>query len=204
MNAIEDYLAKNYRVSVYRDEDADYVVEVDDLPGCVSHGSTPDETFNNLEEAKRAWMESRVALGLEIPEPRQTEDYSGRVLLRMPKGLHRRLALQSRAEGVSLNQYLVTLLSDASARRETSPGQAAQPTVVVYQPGGPLFRSSQYGCTPRLTNYEVGRQAFHQRFQAGMRAGLANAKVEIVEVQVRKPELQEEGIKEGAPYFPNA
>ncbi|HYX16626.1 MAG TPA: toxin-antitoxin system HicB family antitoxin [Nostoc sp.] len=36
--------------------------------------------------------------------------YSG-ILLRMPKSLHRRLAENSEQEGVSLNQYIVSLLS---------------------------------------------------------------------------------------------
>ena len=33
------------------------------------------------------------------------QGYSGKVLLRLPKSLHKRLAEEARAEGVSLNQY---------------------------------------------------------------------------------------------------
>ena len=115
MKPVDYYLQLSYRSSVYQDTEGDFVVEVDDLPGCVTHGRTPDEAFHNLEEAKRAWMESRLAAGLEVPEPRRTEQYSGKILLRMPRSLHRRLAEQSVWEGVSLNQYVVSLLSDASA-----------------------------------------------------------------------------------------
>lgn len=44
---------------------------------------------------------------------RTGNDYSGRLLLRMPKTLHQRLAEAAEKEGVSLNQYIVFLLSNA-------------------------------------------------------------------------------------------
>lgn len=111
MNTVEEYLKLDYRASVYKDEDGDFVVEVNDLPGCVTHGATVTEAFENLEEAKRVWMESRLAGGLEIPRPKNREEYSGRVLLRMPRSLHRALSNQAQQEGVSLNQHIVSLLS---------------------------------------------------------------------------------------------
>ena len=40
------------------------------------------------------------------------EDYSGRVTLRVPRTLHRSLALMAEDEGVSLNQLMVTALAD--------------------------------------------------------------------------------------------
>ncbi len=55
-----------------------------------------------------------------IPEPRGGEmnlkEYSGRILLRMPRSLHRDLADRSRLEGVSLNQFIVTALARAVGR----------------------------------------------------------------------------------------
>ncbi len=120
MKALEEYLKLKYKASVYQDEDDDYVVEVYDLPGCVTHGETVEEAFENLEEAKRVWMESRLAAGLEIPRPKKREEYSGRVLLRMPRSLHRGLSNQAQQEGVSLNQHIVSLLSMGYAWGQTT------------------------------------------------------------------------------------
>ncbi len=39
------------------------------------------------------------------------EGYNGKVLLRLPKSLHKRLADEARVEGVSLNQYALYKLS---------------------------------------------------------------------------------------------
>ena len=47
--------------------------------------------------------------------------HSGRLLLRMPKTLHAELAARSDAEGVSLNQYIVSALARAVSGDGTSP-----------------------------------------------------------------------------------
>ena len=46
-----------------------------------------------------------------IPEPKSTEQYSGEFRLRIPKELHKELAIDAEEEGVSMNQYCVYLLS---------------------------------------------------------------------------------------------
>ncbi len=50
-----------------------------------------------------------------IPEASDDTDYSGEALIKMPKTLHRKLAEAAAKEGVDLNQYLVTLLSEQNA-----------------------------------------------------------------------------------------
>lgn len=42
---------------------------------------------------------------------KEEEDFSGRFNLRLPKSLHRNLALTARAEGVSLNQLATALIA---------------------------------------------------------------------------------------------
>lgn len=112
------YAALKYPVELYRrDDDGEHywVAEIPDLPGCVADGETPDEAVESLGEAKRLWIEARLENGHHVPEPTDTRGYSGRLLLRMPKSLHRKLAAQSRREGTSLNMYVVSLLSGGAA-----------------------------------------------------------------------------------------
>lgn len=117
MSKLDHYLALNYHKRLYQDDEYDWIVEIDDLPGCMADGKTPDEAIANSREAMRSWMESRISSGLDIPEPSITEDYSGRILLRMPKYIHRRLAIQAQQEGSSLNQYILSLLSFGCGQR---------------------------------------------------------------------------------------
>ena len=141
MSKIDDYLALSYHRRLYQDDEGDWIVEVDDLPGCIADGKTPDEAIANSREAMRVWMESRIGSGLDIPEPSIADDYSGRILLRMPKYIHRMLAIQAQQEGSSLNQYVVSLLSYGCAQIGRAPqmvSSAYDPTPQVYY----LTRSS--------------------------------------------------------------
>ena len=115
------YNALEYPIELHRRNDEGeryWVAEIPDLPGCVADGETPDEAVESLKEAKQLWIEARLESGHHIPEPTNPHGYSGRLLVRMPKSLHRKLAAQSRREGTSLNTYLVSLLSGRSANDE--------------------------------------------------------------------------------------
>jgi predicted RNase H-like HicB family nuclease len=129
MSALDRYLALNYHKRLYQDDEGDWIVEVDDLPGCIADGKTPDEAVESSREAMRSWMESRMSSGLDIPEPSIADSYSGRILLRMPKYIHRRLAILAQQEGSSLNQYIVSLLSYGCAQFGSGQLQTVSSTV---------------------------------------------------------------------------
>lgn len=82
-----------------------------ELRGCITCGDTIQETIENAEDAKRCWIEAAIEEGINIPEPKNSEDYSGQFKLRIPKALHKTLSEQSAQEGVSMNQYCVYLLT---------------------------------------------------------------------------------------------
>ena len=117
MNDLAHYLSLHYRMQIKQDGDT-FVAWIPDLDGCVTQGDTMEEAFQMLQEAKELWLETAYSSGKRIPEPRSAEDFSGRILLRMPKYLHARLSAQADDEGVSLNQYIVSLLSGEAAQRE--------------------------------------------------------------------------------------
>lgn len=110
--SLEYYLSLEYPVTVYPDADGGYVAEIKDLPGCLTQGETLEETMTNINEARELWLETVYENGDKIPLPSTDDNYSGKLLLRMPKSLHRRLAEAADKEGVSLNQYIVFLLSN--------------------------------------------------------------------------------------------
>jgi predicted HicB family RNase H-like nuclease len=62
-------------------------------------------------EAMEGWLETKVESGYPIPMPLNTEKYSGKFVVRLPKSLHARLSIEAEREGVSLNQYTVYKLS---------------------------------------------------------------------------------------------
>ena len=118
MRTIEEYMKLPYRIELIPDADeGGFVVTFPDLPGCLSSGETVEEACRNAEDAKYEWLMAAIEEDMPIPEPDSIEDYSGQFKLRLPRSLHRQLALQSKREGVSMNQYCVFLLSQNNAAR---------------------------------------------------------------------------------------
>jgi predicted RNase H-like HicB family nuclease len=105
---IEEILKKPYSKIFIVNDDNSYSAEIMEFSGCYSQGETIEEAMSNLNEMAEEWIEASLERGQNIPEPEINQGYSGRIVLRMPKGLHRRAARMAEREGVSLNQYLVT------------------------------------------------------------------------------------------------
>jgi len=114
-DTLEDLKALDYPVKIeYDDEDALFVAEFLDLPGCSATGSTVGEAYDRAQEAKAEWLRLTLEQGLPVPKPTKTREYSGRILVRLPVSLHAALADGAHLNGASLNQYIVHLLSAGS------------------------------------------------------------------------------------------
>ena len=64
-------MSHNYELTVaWSREDAVFVVDVPELPGCMAHGATPEEAVANAQDAISLWLETARDLGRPIPRPR--------------------------------------------------------------------------------------------------------------------------------------
>lgn len=117
---LDYYLGLKYPVTITPDVTGGFFAEIKDLPGCYSQGETLEETCQNIEEARRLWIESMYEDGNDIPLPGSESErqYSGKFNVRVPKSLHRKLDEMAEKEGVSLNHYLVSTLSRAVGQEE--------------------------------------------------------------------------------------
>ena len=111
---VEDYMKLPYTkvIQEINDESGHYFYgQILELDGCQSNGDTMEELMESLNEAMEGYIEVKLEKGLPIPEPEIVDDYSGKFNLRIPKSLHRRLAIEAEVEGVSLNQYAMYKLA---------------------------------------------------------------------------------------------
>lgn len=111
---LDYYLNLNYEVSLRRlteEEGGGWLASIPLLPGCMSDGETPEEALRNLEDAKRCWLETALALNRDIPEPGDEQKFSGKFTLRLPKSLHKAIAMKAKEDNVSINQMAIYLLS---------------------------------------------------------------------------------------------
>ena len=60
-----------YEVIIYwSKEDAVFIAEVPELPGCAADGATYQEALSNVEVIIKEWIETARELGRLIPEPK--------------------------------------------------------------------------------------------------------------------------------------
>ena len=117
---LKDYFALQYPFQVIADPDGGYVIIFPDLPGCMTQADSVDEIPEMAEDARRAWVAAVYEDGEDVPLPSYPEEYSGKFNVRLPRSLHRSLAEAADRDGISLNQYVLTLLArrDAQAQVE--------------------------------------------------------------------------------------
>lgn len=76
-------------------------------PSLHEYGSTQEEAIGNLAEEFGAYQEECKAKGIALPSPEtQQEEFSGRIVLRMPPWLHKDVAQKSAADGISINSFI--------------------------------------------------------------------------------------------------
>lgn len=86
-----------------------YWAAAKELDGCHTSGETYEQAYTELQGVLKDHIEIKLEHGDPIPEPQ--DDFSGKILLRLPKSLHQQLAFKADQEGVSLNQYMLYKLS---------------------------------------------------------------------------------------------
>lgn len=110
-------------------EDEEFVAFSPEFPGASGSGETAEAAITELRESLDVLLETYAEKKLSIPEPRLREDFSGQVRLRLPKELHRELAITAERQGVSLNTLFVSYLSSGlgrdQERQATGAGMAA-------------------------------------------------------------------------------
>lgn len=104
-----------YPIEVFwSDDDDGYIAVVPDLPGCNAWGKTATDAIREGHDAIAAWIKAARSMKRSIPKPSRRADdlaYSGKFLMRVPKRLHADMARAAKAQGVSLNQYVLYLLT---------------------------------------------------------------------------------------------
>lgn len=112
---VAEYMKLPYTICLYFDDEVEpaWMAYVEELDGCMSHGSTPPEAMEMIREAMEGWLEVAVAYEHEIPPPKDHfPEYSGKFQVRLPVGLHGRLAAVAKEQQVSLNQLVTAILAE--------------------------------------------------------------------------------------------
>ena len=96
----------------WSDEDNGFIAAIPGIHGLSVFGKTREKALSELNVASEAYFKSLKKAGRQLPDEEKIIPYSGQIRLRMPKSLHADLSDWAKDEGVSLNTYIVTLLSE--------------------------------------------------------------------------------------------
>jgi antitoxin HicB len=117
MADIAYYLSLPYTTVLKRDDEGDIVATIDELDGCIAHGSDTTEALHNLREVQAMWLEAALTDGQEPPVPQIEDDLpSGKFVVRLPRSLHRKLNKLPKKDDVSLNQLMVMAATEHVVR----------------------------------------------------------------------------------------
>ncbi|MBI5575383.1 MAG: type II toxin-antitoxin system HicB family antitoxin [Deltaproteobacteria bacterium] len=94
-------------VVAYSDEDRGYIATAPELPGCSAFGETEEEAIKEVKIAASLWLSAAKKAGRPIPKPIVEKKFKGRFPLRIPEDLRRRLELEAKRRGVSLNELIL-------------------------------------------------------------------------------------------------
>lgn len=104
-------LNKAYARRLIPDESGGYVASIHEFPGCIAEGDTADEAIKNLDEVATSWVSVALSSGYEIRDPVSYHGYSGKIALRIPRGLHKQVAELAELEESSINQLLTAAIA---------------------------------------------------------------------------------------------
>jgi antitoxin HicB len=102
----------------WSDEDNSFVATIPGIKGLSAVGATREEALFELRIAADSYFEALEAAGKPIPKAEKEIPYSGQLRLRMPKTLHALLSSKAEQENVSLNTYIVMLLSQGHIEKK--------------------------------------------------------------------------------------
>jgi predicted HicB family RNase H-like nuclease len=106
-----------YHIVLVRDESSgekeSWAARVEELPGCEARDETADGAARAISKAMADWLADALEKGSAVPEPKRAPSHSGRLLLRLPQGLHAELAHKADREEVSLNGLITGMLAGA-------------------------------------------------------------------------------------------
>ena len=112
---VDRLLELPYHIVLVRDdaggEKEAWTARVEELPGCEARDETADGAARAISKVMEDWVAEALEKGATVPEPRRAPSQSGRLLLRIPQGLHAELAHKADREEVSLNGLITGMLA---------------------------------------------------------------------------------------------
>ena len=110
MKKLNEFVSRySYNIE-YDQEDNIYIGRCAELPSLAAHGDTQEQAFKEIRTVVLGTLKWMKEKDETIPEPFSLHNFSGNFRVRMPPEKHRKIAIESNLQGVSMNQFIVSKL----------------------------------------------------------------------------------------------
>lgn len=118
-------MQRHYVGLVHKEEGSDYGISFPDFPGCVSAGSTPEDTFINGREALQFHIDGIVEDNEELPMPQAVEevDADDAIMVTMTPVI---LPAKSKRFNVTMDENLLAEIDHVAGNRSAWLADAAK------------------------------------------------------------------------------
>jgi len=82
---VKEYMKLPYTIKLIPEYDGTWFVEIEELPGCMSEGDTPEEALIMIKDAMKGWLESCIERGIEIPLPKYAKEVKNEIQRNLEK-----------------------------------------------------------------------------------------------------------------------
>lgn len=91
---------------IWSEEDGEYVGLCTEFPSCSWLAGTQEEALKGIKKLVRGIVRDMEKTGEPIPKPLALKEFSGKLVVRMPPEVHRKLAMEAQEKGVSINMLI--------------------------------------------------------------------------------------------------
>lgn len=95
----------------WSEEDNEYVGECLEFPGLSWLAPTQEEALSGIKKLIAECVEDMLANEEKVPEPLSSRKFSGRFTVRISPELHRKLTIEAKETGISLNKLAMLKLA---------------------------------------------------------------------------------------------
>jgi len=99
-----------YRM-IWSEEDKEYVGLCAEFPSLSWLANSPEDALHGIRELVAGVVADMKKHGENVPEPVASKRFSGKFVVRVTPGIHRKLAFEAAESGVSLNRLVSDKLS---------------------------------------------------------------------------------------------
>lgn len=108
---LKDLISKYaYRV-IWSEEDGEHVGLCTEFPSCSWLAGSHEEALRGIKKLVKDILKDMEKNDEPVPEPLALKEYSGKLVVRMLPEVHRKLAMEARERGVSINLLINSKLA---------------------------------------------------------------------------------------------